>query len=179
MKFLGTLLICNSGILIVGGEWGGADTTAEFYDPETERSCRLPDLPSSRKAFTLDGTLACGLGNCTIWSSDSGAWDDSYTLIEQNRHYHNSWTPSSGEGTYILGGYYGDQTTELLKPDGSVEGGFLLRNKTRFVSKHFLVSIASMLIQDSLWNSPFGSRWRQDCVNRRRTSHDPCCSLRN
>ena len=42
-----------------------------------------------------------------------------------------SWTPSSGIGTYLVGGYaYSNsakRTTTLIKPDGTQEPGFSLK----------------------------------------------------
>ena len=120
-----------TGILIVGGEalWG-AEKTAEFYNPATGDVCKLSDLPEGRSGATLDGSLSCVSDNCITWNSDAGSWDTSYTLT-QPRTSHISWTPSSGQGTYLLGGWASPKTSDLLRPDGVVEPAFNLRNETR------------------------------------------------
>ena len=60
-----------------------------------------------------------------------GTWNQSHTLPTV-RHYHSSWTPASGTGTYLLGGGFGasEYTSDLVKPDGTVEKTFNLKHKT-------------------------------------------------
>ena len=40
--------------------------------------------------------------------------------------------PASGTGTYLLGGGFGNEawTSDLVKPDGTVEESFRLKHKT-------------------------------------------------
>ena len=44
-----------------------------------------------------------------------------------------SWTPSSGSGTYLIGGRDSKRTTTLIKPDGTQEPGFPLKYDTKQV----------------------------------------------
>ena len=74
--------------------------------------------------------LLCGgfdtSNTCLQWRSDTGTWEESLTL-EVRREDHLSWTPSSGIGTYLMGGYFTDLVTTLIKPDGTQEPGFPLK----------------------------------------------------
>ena len=51
--------------------------------------------------------------------------------------YHCSWTPARGAGTYLLGGGFGNEawTSDLVKPDGTVEESFRLKHKTLYAVK--------------------------------------------
>ena len=109
--------------------------SVEIYNPVTSSICSLPQLPEDRGAHTQDGNLACGgwgpadrLNNCVKWSSESGTWTQSHTLL-QSRTGHVSW--ATEDGVYLMGGEIGKKTTELLKEDGSVEDGFSLKYNTR------------------------------------------------
>ena len=95
-------------------------------------SCSLPDLPDHRSYHTQDGGLTCGgddfdSPSCLQWNS--GKWLTSHTLTER-RDYHCSWTPEGNIGTFLMGGGSHGRTTELAKPDGSVESGFSLKYDT-------------------------------------------------
>ena len=61
-----------------------------------------------------------------MWSPDSGTWDEALTL-DFKRRDHVSWTPSSGTGTYLMGGGDSRKTTTLVNNDGSQEPGFPLK----------------------------------------------------
>ena len=62
--------------------------------------------------------------------SDNGTWIQSHSF-STIRHYHCSWTPASGAGTYLIGGGdVGEWTSDLVKPDGTVEESFRLKHKT-------------------------------------------------
>ena len=124
----------NIAILITGGL--SADTKAEIYIPATNRSCQLPDLPVRRYFHTQDGFLTCG-GTiepllCHTWNPETGTWPESYNLTTGRSML--SWTPRSGNGTYLIGGYWKGwdhaKTTTLVKPDGSVVPGFNVNDYT-------------------------------------------------
>ena len=68
--------------------------------------------------------------NCLQWRPDAGTWED-YLTLDVRRFGHVSWTPSSGIGTYLMGGYYNQSTTTLVKPDGTQEPGFPLKYDIR------------------------------------------------
>ena len=128
--------IINLGVLISGG-WNGVEflKSIEIYNPVTNTTCSLPQLPEARYVHTQDGELACGgsvstAGNtCVKWSSESGSWTQSHTL-RQSRYFHVSW--NTEDGVYLMGGNYGSnmKTTELVKADGSAEDGFSLKYDT-------------------------------------------------
>ena len=120
-----------------------ASVRSEIYNPLTNKSCSLPygegkGLPSVF-GRTFDHPLVCGGGkpnitgsSCFKWDSSSGTWNKSHTL-KKARIYHLSWTPPSGEGTYLMGGNYGgDLTTEIVNIDGTVKWGFDLKYGIRY-----------------------------------------------
>ena len=118
-----------AGVLITGCY--PADNTAELYVPSTGASCTLPSLPDNRYHHTVtEGGLLCGgrdtSDSCIQWSPDSGTWEEALTL-DVRRSQHVSWTPSSGAGTYLMGGYDSKRTTTLVNNDGSQEPGFPLK----------------------------------------------------
>ena len=137
------LLILNIGwmvdgsdeaVLITGGTYNRR--SAEVFLPETGHSCRLSDLPDERLDHTQDGALTCGgFGgqnqriSCLKWSPDSGTWTQSHNLTE-DMFNHVSWTPDSSLGTYLMGGAF-SFSSEMVKPDGSVEQRFVLKYDTR------------------------------------------------
>ena len=59
---------------------------------------------------------------------ENGTWIQSHSLPKVY-HYHSSWTPASGTGTYLLAGNKG-LTSHLVKPDGTVVESFQLKHKT-------------------------------------------------
>ena len=111
----------------------------EIYNPVTNTTCSLPQLPETLFYHTQDGGLACGGGQakpasqqaswttCVKWSS--GSWTKSHTL-RQKRYGHVSW--ATEDGVYLMGGMDSSSefTTELVKEDGSVEEGFSLKYDT-------------------------------------------------
>ena len=120
--------ISHLAILITGGL--RADTKAEIYIPSRNSSCQLPDLPVRRYYHTQDGLLTCGGTSasqlCHTWDPETGTWPESHNLPTGRSEL--SWTPRSGNGTYLIGKYWENwdhaKTTTLAKPDGSVVPGF-------------------------------------------------------
>ena len=132
---LTTLKIIVSVILVTGGYGGGHFKSAQIYFPQSGRFCSLPDMKEGINLHTQDGSLICGgypTGqSCSEWKSDSGTWN-SYNL-PRTRKYSESWTPQSGVGTYLTGDESTHRaTTDLIKPDGTVQQGFNLKYDTRF-----------------------------------------------
>ena len=121
----------DQGVLITGGI--GTPRAAEVFLPVTGHSCRLPDLADDRFVHTQDGALTCGgqdqWASCLKWSPDSGTWTQSHNLTE-DMFNHVSWTPDSSLGTYLMGGAF-SFSSEMVKPDGSVEQRFVLKYDTR------------------------------------------------
>ena len=130
-------MVSVSAVLITGGYLSADTRTAEIYNPLTNTSCLLPQLPEDRTFHTQDGELACGGGvfasntnlHCVKWIPAAGTWTQSHTL-RQRRRDHVSWATASG--VYLIGGYYSGRTSEKVKVDGSVEDGFGLQYDTRY-----------------------------------------------
>ena len=108
--------------------------TAELFLPSSGTSCALPDLPDDRYGHSADNNTLCGGsgGNCLQWSPDTGTWEELLTL-DVGRYNHVSWTPASGTGTYLIGGWDSDgrMTTTLITSEGGQETGFPLKYDTR------------------------------------------------
>ena len=68
---------------------------------------------------------------CIKFDIISGNWTKSHTLPE-SRSDHASWTPPSGNGTYLIGDWFvNPKTSVIVKDDGTVEKGFNLKHSTR------------------------------------------------
>ena len=131
------IFLVVSVVLITGGYNDGVFfKSAEIFNPVTNTSCSLPQLPEGRSCHSEDGGLACGgyptLTSCVKWSPATGTWTKSHTL-RQKRRYHLSWATASG--VYLIGGQYSGKTSEKVKLDGSVEEGFSLKYDTRLDSE--------------------------------------------
>ena len=138
-----------AAVLITGGK---PDTpypysTAELYLPSTGVSCTLPSIPGYPEGgynwwdhTVTRGGLICGGQwydrSCLLWSPDTGIWEDpgapawgDWNTLDIPRYEHVSWTPSSGNGTYLMGGFLpgGNPTTTLITSDGSQKQGFNLQ----------------------------------------------------
>ena len=128
-----------AGVLITGGYPAGtAGNQSELYLPSSDSSCTLPSLPDGRYHHTYsEGGLLCGgritittaINNCLQWRPDTGSWERGLYL-DVERYEHVSWTPASGSGTYLMGGYGSRRTTTIIKPDMTEEEGFPLKNET-------------------------------------------------
>merc|ERR1712024_328274 len=94
-----------SGVLISGGHSSyGSLQSVEIYNPATNTTCSLPQLPEVRYYHTQDGELACGgrthKRTCVKWNSDSGSWTKFPIL--RHRVHHVSW--ATEDGVYLMGG---------------------------------------------------------------------------
>ena len=122
-----------SAVLITGG-WDYALHSAEIYHTDRDTPCALPDLPDQRVFHTQDGSLVCGGGytlrSCRRWNADTGAWDLVTETLTEKRWAHTSWTPVDGSVTYLMGGFWSDNTTEVLD-NGSVRITFPPKHRTR------------------------------------------------
>ena len=132
------ICVLDLGVLISGGYNGQPLQFVEIYNPVSNTTCYLPQLPERRDFLTQDGELACGGwggGNtdltCVKFSSNSGTWTESHSL-RQRRAYHVSW--DTKDGVYLMGGAdfsSSHYTTDLVKEDGTVENGFSLKYDTQ------------------------------------------------
>ena len=118
------------GVLITGGYPNY--NTAELYLPSSGTWCTLPSLPDKRFGHTVseDGLLCGGWSyhtgdSCLQWSPDTGSWEAAVTL-DVKRTAHCSWTPANSSDIYLMGGFPSENTTTLIKPDGTQEPGFSL-----------------------------------------------------
>ena len=80
--------------------------------------CTLPQLPRYRAYHTQNRKTVCGGGsdvyNCMTLTD--GTWRRSHQL-EYNRNSHTSWSRADEE--ILMGGVFGDKTTEVLTQDNS------------------------------------------------------------
>ena len=93
-------------------------------------------MPDDRRGHSVTKSgLLCGgwytstRDSCLQWNR--GSWEASVSL-DVERYDHVSWTPGTGVGTYLMGGYYSEswRTTTLIRPDGTQEPGFPLKYDT-------------------------------------------------
>ena len=127
----------SSAILITGGLIPWPETDAEIYVPATNKTCKLPNLPTRRYYHSQVGLRACGgalIGRttCDTWNPETGSWNAEDVRLIGCRS-DNYWTTANGGGTYLFGeygfsgayeGWNNAKTSDLLKPDGSVLPGF-------------------------------------------------------
>lgn len=79
--------------------------------------------------------MLCGGENsasdsCLQWSPDTRNWEELNLKLDVERYAHVSWTPGTVNGTYLMGGWYSQLTTTLIKPDRTQEPGFPLNHTT-------------------------------------------------
>ena len=101
---------------------------------KNSESCLLPDLPDDRHRHTQDGSIICGGGtygrfrkrtrNTCITLNKDGKWKVSHRL-NRPRYSHVSW--KMHEGIVLMGGENSQNTTELIKDDGTVQEYFPLK----------------------------------------------------
>ena len=116
------------------------DYNTEIYNPVSKKSCIMPKGEGQKLPFvfgrTFDPPFVCGgqekskdeetASSCYRLNIATGYWTKSHTL-RNARYAHVSWTPPSGEGTYLMGGSYSRRTTEIVNVDGSSKKGFDLK----------------------------------------------------
>ena len=117
-------------VLITGGK---NLNTEELYLPSSGTSCSLPPLPDTRDYHTADNNILCGghvtANTCLKWSPDTGSWEELLTL-DVGRYLYSSWTPGTGIGTYLMGGFTSNRTSTLVNSDSTQEPGFQLKYET-------------------------------------------------
>ena len=127
----------TQAVLITGG-WEALQS-AEIYHPNSESPCVLPDLPDSRYCHSQDGSLMCGgtydgfaYKSCRRWNNDTGAWDLMTESLTQWRWDHTSWTPTDGSVTYLLGGYWPKNTSDVIdNRSGAIKSSFPLKQRLK------------------------------------------------
>ena len=147
----------------------GGSKNVEIYFPATNKSCILPDLPTRRFYHSQAGLRACGGsgGNttCDTWNPGTGSWAAEDVNLIGSR-YQISWTPVGGNGTYLIGGYSSSgaysssenaETSDLLKPDGTVIPGFNTPYLVRYASQaltHIIVKPSPLRPKTKAVTSP-------------------------
>ena len=114
-------------MLITGGEpRPSVGNSVEVFNPHTNRSCSLRDLPGEvRYHHSLCRDLLCGgdsssstRRSCLKLDPQTGVFTPTSVRLEEDRSYHQCWDVE-GEGVLLIGGYYSLRSTELVSPDGS------------------------------------------------------------
>jgi len=130
-------LYFGSGVIITGGSVSGvASTSVELYNPHSQSSCQLPELPEPRYEHTMCGGLLCGGDiyktdrSCLMFNPLTGTFTYTEVPLTAKRKFHLCWNLDGGE-VLLLGGFYNQSTSELVTSDGSsVSPGFPLESRT-------------------------------------------------
>ena len=128
------------GVIITGGSpRDSVGVSVEVFNPQTNNSCRLPDLPGEVRYFhSLCGDLLCGGADssstrrpCLKLSPQTGVFTSASVSLVEERADHQCWDVE-GEGVLLIGGGYSPRSTELVSPDGSFSSpNFTLPYDTR------------------------------------------------
>ena len=128
----------TGGILTIGGNGGSPVSTAEIFNPESGRSCKIGDIPVATDSLSFCGNLACGgrqsARSCSRFDGAGTFTALSVTLREQ-RADHLCWQLQSGS-VLLLGGGKSRSTTERLRTSWngtSSTAGFRLPYDIRFI----------------------------------------------
>ena len=114
-------------MMITGGYPGSSiGKSVEVFNPRTNSSCSLPDLPGEvRYSHSLCRDLLCGGGDssstrrsCLKLDPQTGVFTPAAVRLEEERANHQCWDVE-GEGVLLIGGYNSPRSTELVSPDGS------------------------------------------------------------
>ena len=123
------------GVLISGGGTSSSDSYygsrhVELYNPVTNTSCNLPDLPEGRQGHTSVGGVICGgcghraPGGRTCVDIYSGSWSSAkYQELKTWACRRLVWNINPGESFMLLGRL----TTDIVHYNGNVETGFDLQ----------------------------------------------------
>ena len=129
--------------MITGGKPSDeVGVSVEVFNPHTNHSCRLADLPGEgRYQHTLCGKMLCGGGpfsstlrSCLKLNPLTGAFSPTSVSLVEGRDGHLCWEVE-GEGgpTLLIGGHYSNRSTELLTSDGlSSSASFPLKYNTKY-----------------------------------------------
>ena len=131
----------NIPAIIISGGHGvnGVETerSAELYLPSSNTSCMLPALPDARYYHSQDGTLLCGgdqEASCLTFNLTTGGWTRTPHNLTQERHGHVTWPVE--DGAILIGGEGSDaeNTSEIVRHDGTNEPTFNLHYSTVYVA---------------------------------------------
>ena len=121
-----------AGVLITGG--GDSRSKVEVYNPLSQNTCSLPDLPDLRHEHTLCGRLLCGGfqsgRSCLRWDDHHHIFTTADVTLQHDRKGHLCWAEDS-QGVRLMGGNDSSNTTEYVSSGGSVTTpGFHLEYST-------------------------------------------------
>ena len=129
-------------MLLTGGEPSeSVGVSVEVFNPHTNHSCRLPDLPDEKRwDHSQCGGMICGgnrspttaLRSCLKLNPLTGAFTPTSVRLVEKRYNHLCWDVE-GEGgpTLLIGGGLSPRSTELVNSDGlSSSASFTLQYDT-------------------------------------------------
>ena len=98
--------------------------SVEVFNPHTNHSCRLADLPGEvRYGHTLCGQMLCGGGDfsstqrsCLKLNPLTGAFSPTSVRLVEEREDHLCWDVDGD--VLLLGGGFSQRSTELVNSDG-------------------------------------------------------------
>ena len=115
-----SVMVDVPGVLITGG--GDSRSEVEVYNPLTQHSCRLPDLPDLRHSHTLCGGLLCGglqsARSCLAWEAHHHIFTTAEVTLLHERTGHLCWAEDS-LGVRLMGGEESGNSTELVLSGGA------------------------------------------------------------
>ena len=127
-------------MLITGGSPSSSvGKSVEVFNPRTNSSCSLRDLPGEvRYRHSLCRDLLCGgrdssstRRSCLKLDPQTGVFTPTSVSLEEERFFYQCWDVE-GEGVLLIGGNFSPRSTELVSPDGSSStAGFTLPYNTR------------------------------------------------
>ena len=125
-----------SGFIITGGmPVAQAGDLVEVYNPQTEKTCWLYDLPDKRQYHSYCGNLICGGSDgyeedsrfknyktartCLFFDSRVGGFYNTLVRLAQKREAHLCWELNGEGGDFLLlGGWHSPASTELVNHQG-------------------------------------------------------------
>ena len=109
-------------MIITGGSY--QPEKVEVYNPMSQSSCALADLPDRRYGHSLCGGLLCGgygtshIGrSCLVWDANTRTFTTGREVLVEWRRDHLCWAAAGG--VLLLGGDWSPTTSELVASDGT------------------------------------------------------------
>ena len=117
-------------MIVTGGQsYSSVGVSVEIFNPHTNHSCSLPDLPGeARWQHSQCGGMICGGGDfntstyqsCLKLNPLTGAFTPTSVSLVEERDYHLCWEiEGKGGPTLLIGGEFSPRSTELVNSDGS------------------------------------------------------------
>ena len=128
------------GVIVTGGyPSSSVGKSVEVFNPHTNNSCNLTDLPGERRyGHSLCRDLLCGgwgstTRSCLKLNPLTGVFTSTSVSLVEKRANNLCWDFEGVEGqTLLIGGTYSGRSTELVSPDGlSSSANFSLQYYTR------------------------------------------------